>query len=455
MLKKLKNNKRKSIIMLMIIIILGTISFLIYKGLMYKNITFALGENNVLNNSNMHIYIEDESGNYITYTGEALNRDDYMLNNEKSYCQYGSELEGNSETINISLKSKGEDICYIYYQIVPPTLSDTILINNSIFGVNEEASVDNAKNYISSRTKPTLSNLATTNEGMFSIDDNFGTSYYFRGAVNDNWVKFAGFYWRIIRIDGQGNTRLIYSGSVNNHGEVSSNGVYMKGNETIIGEANYYDNPKYVGYQMVDQTLNGYDADDNGHYIDGKNVVDSNIKIALDNWYKTNIEDKGYKQYVADSIFCNDRTLYNSDNQIVEWYEGGVNPFNGAVNYQQDLLTFICENPEDKFTVNTNIGNGALKYPISIITFNEAVFSGMGLQDYSTDSYLYSITDYWTLTPWGYPNSDNPWTTIIDSGGVHAKDSNDRVGIRPVISLSSDILFESGLGTWEKPYIIT
>ena len=47
--------------------------------------------------------------------------------------------------------------------------------------------------------------------------DNF--TYYYRGDVQNNWVSFGNFLWRIIRINGDGSIRMIYSGlrSATNH----------------------------------------------------------------------------------------------------------------------------------------------------------------------------------------------------------------------------------------------
>ena len=41
------------------------------------------------------------------------------------------------------------------------------------------------------------------------------------------------------------------------------------------------------------------------------NTNNSTIKGVIDTWYKTNIEDKGYSSYVADAIYCNDRSIAN------------------------------------------------------------------------------------------------------------------------------------------------
>lgn len=45
------------------------------------------------------------------------------------------------------------------------------------------------------------------------INNGQGVTYYYTGANPDNWVQFAGFWWRIIRINGDGSIRMIYQGT--------------------------------------------------------------------------------------------------------------------------------------------------------------------------------------------------------------------------------------------------
>ena len=51
--------------------------------------------------------------------------------------------------------------------------------------------------------------------GIFKMDDDYGNSLYFRGNVQNNYVKFGknasnqDMYWRIIRINGDGSLRMI------------------------------------------------------------------------------------------------------------------------------------------------------------------------------------------------------------------------------------------------------
>ena len=49
----------------------------------------------------------------------------------------------------------------------------------------------------------------TTEASLIPAEDDYGTSYYFRGNVKNNYVNFAGMCWRIVRIEGDGSVKLI------------------------------------------------------------------------------------------------------------------------------------------------------------------------------------------------------------------------------------------------------
>ena len=117
------------------------------------------------------------------------------------------------------------------------TLSDCMLVMN-----NHESSIDIAKTNIKAKGTPDFSKTATTDEGLFMAEDDEGESYYYRGAVKNNYVSFAGFTWRIIRRNGDGSVRMIYSGkSTTDTGEATS-----IGNSQF--NSKYWD-PTYVGYK--------------------------------------------------------------------------------------------------------------------------------------------------------------------------------------------------------------
>ena len=79
--------------------------------------------------------------------------------------------------------------------------------------------------------------------GLYAVPDDYGTSYIYRGDVENNNVYFAGFYWKIIRMNGDSSIRMIYSGTTPN----------ATGNNTSINNATYkynttYSDPTYVGF---------------------------------------------------------------------------------------------------------------------------------------------------------------------------------------------------------------
>ena len=62
---------------------------------------------------------------------------------------------------------------------------------------------------IEAKGVPNFRENATTDVGMYAYPDRYGTSYYFRGIAEDNYVNFAGMIWRIVRINGDGTIRLV------------------------------------------------------------------------------------------------------------------------------------------------------------------------------------------------------------------------------------------------------
>ena len=117
------------------------------------------------------------------------------------------------------------------------TLSDCMLVMN-----NHEQTTDLAKTNIKAKGTPDFSKTATTDEGLFMAEDDEGESYYYRGAVKNNYVSFAGFIWRIIRRNGDGSIRFIYSGKSTSD----------TGDAVTIGESQFnskYWDPTYVGYK--------------------------------------------------------------------------------------------------------------------------------------------------------------------------------------------------------------
>ena len=305
--------------------------------------------------------------------------------------------------------------------------------------------------------------------------DDLGTSYYYRGAVNNNWVKFGkegtkDIYWRIIRINGDGSIRMIYSGTTDPSTDSSvteSNGVYMIGTGTQLNVEtplfnNSQDKAEYVGYQYIEGQQHGY-GECNGTNasctVNGNTVYNSAIKQEIDKWYAgTTLEtDNVTKALVSyDQIFCNDRSA--SSTQTAAWTSTGATYYYGSYgrltqSIKSPILT--CPTESDKFTVNNSNGNGALTYPVGLITADEVMLAGGTYNTGDSIYYLYTNQSYWTISPYDFFSGGLSYGFNVNRAsflGFNVVQTNS-YGIRPVINISSKSKL-LGNGTYTNPYTV-
>ena len=116
--------------------------------------------------------------------------------------------------------------------------------------------------------------------------------------------------------------------------------------------------------------------------------------------------------------------------------------------------TFECENESDLYTTSgSEDGNGALTYPIGLISMDEAWYAG-GLNSNNQSYYLYTGQNYWTMSPSSF-SFGLTWVLRVNSDGNLDSDRvNYKDGVRPVINLKADVQFSEGNGTADNPYVI-
>ena len=281
-----------------------------------------------------------------------------------------------------------------------------------------------------------------SDKGLYQMSDDDGISYYYRGSVNNNYVKYAGVYWQIIRINSDSSVRLLYAGTTAN---ASGSRLNIK-SETFNSKA---DNPAYNGY-MYGSTLN------TSYEKTNANENDSNIKKELDNWYKTHILGTGNESVVADAGFCNDRSFYEGNGYSTTgantWYE----TYRRFYEVKQPILK--CTQSNDLFTLSTNTkGNKALTYPIGLITVDELMLSGYANGYINKSAYTYSASTYWTLSPTSFiTTAVKAFEIVLDSQGYPGSDYvvPRSSGVRPVINIKGDAKISGGIGTSSSPYEI-
>ncbi len=280
-----------------------------------------------------------------------------------------------------------------------------------------------------------------SDKGLYQMEDDTGISYYYRGSVKNNYVKFAGFYWRIIRINGDESVRLLYAGKKYNAEGYNLNTQFLSYNLMK-------DNPAYVGFKYGNTLNVSYDKTT-------ANEVDSNVKTELDKWYKTNILDTNNGAIIADAGFCNDRSISSGNGYSST---GSHTVYQGRVRFAETMSpTLKCPQENDLFTMPTNAqGNKALTYPVGLITVDELMLSGYADGYINRSNYTYSTSGYSTMTPTYYDYYSSAARIFSVSNGLisTAAHTTNNLGLRPVINIRGDSKISRGIGTADDPFLI-
>ena len=185
------------------------------------------------------------------------------------------------------------------------------------------------------------------------------------------------------------------------------------------------------------------------------NVKESNAKVKIDAWYKTNMTS--YTSKLEDTGFCNDRTYYNFNssgwNKDYSNYDKWLY-FGSRQRLENRKLNLVCPRQLDKFSVSTNNGNGALTYPVGMITAEEIAYAGGVIWQTNTSYYLYNGVNNWSFSPYGFYFWNAYGFYLNSSGRFSVSGVTDSLGGRPVVSLKQGIAVASGSGTSSSPYIV-
>ena len=276
-----------------------------------------------------------------------------------------------------------------------------------------------------------------SDKGLYADVDDYGKTYYFRGNVTNNNVYFGGYYWQIVRINGDGSIRLMYNGTEKNASD-KNQGIGIYSYNAISTK------PAYSGYM--------YGNDVTTRESSLKNEVSSTVKNAVDNWYVKNILNKGLENYISDSGFCNDRNITLGDGVSTT----ATTNYAAYARSYSNKATFKCtELKRDLFTVNNFVGNQALTYPVGIITYDELAYAGMDTKHLNKMTWVYSSQLYWTMSPSFFYSEAGLVVNLLQYSGWLASNSVDYGrNVRPVINLKADVEISGGIGTINDPYTI-
>ena len=517
----------------------------------YDSTSNVYGKSPTTKNSNKEITLQVSNVNGTNNFANEKNFDyDSSWTNNKRTLVSGASISsmGSLTTQNISITGKYYNLTISQSSLEGKSFTGKIYVTNHKCETSDGAALTILKNNggessITELDESEFANVTTASDkGVYKKADDLGTSYYYRGAVNNNWVKFgkepnkcmynnsevlyaeivdgelnirkvqnqeeclstnmcmsqgmygvginetvcqaaggtpltekaafttADMYWRIIRINGDGSIRMIYSGTT---APTSATATVMTGPGTQISISTFNDSmdkAEYVGYQYIKGQQHGFgkcDGTNNASCtVNGNTVYNSTIKQAIDKWYAgTTLKDN---DLIADQIFCNDRAASTSDvtysntnyTTLTSWNSTGTQYSYGAsgrLTQTTKSPQLICPTESDKFTVNTSNGNGALTYPVGLITADEVAMAGGQQNSDNSSYYLYTNEYYWSGSPYSFYSALSYayefGVSTYGGGGAYIVSST-AYGARPVVSLSSKAKI-SGNGTYSKPYTVS
>jgi len=427
----------------------------------------------------------------------------------KLELKYNTLLFSESEFIASSNFKKKED----------GTLDTVKTLNSSILARAMDETITDAEKtiYDESFDSSNITGVSgETERKLITVEDDYGISYVYRGAVKDNYVNFAGFTWRIVRINGDGSIRLILDGTLDKtcveYNEDNTCKTYAGTTTAFNSSSN--DNA-YVGYMYgftggvtnkcltKDATTKEYTVNSSATYTTKEtcesaggrwaatpyetthiNKNSSTIKTNIDTFYETYIENgttKQYEKYLADTMFCGDKSLADSSigsgNMATGYGTGSANKTYYAATERLYYSSGTTANPtlkcaegqtntysrytKEEQNRNNVLTNGDLKHPIALLSADELIMAGAfkGTENqayYLYDAYANGTLNgfWWSLSPYlfvGSYASEFSSSAAINSLNCYNV-NNGYYGSRPVINLRSDVLIESGDGTQNITY---
>ena len=305
--------------------------------------------------------------------------------------------------------------------------------------------------------------ISTASEALLaSTEDDYGTSYYFRGAVKNNYVQFANKCWRIVRVGGDGFVKLILH---NDNTAGAANPCASANNSTSAAFARYsgttytsafnssYNDNAYVGFKYGTVGASDYATTH-------ANTNKSTILTNLETWYNNNLTS--YESVIDNSVWCNDKTNV-TDTSYNPWGYSNVNGLGYAKNVTyysatQRLVSTSGSTGGTGPSLKCNGGLSKINSKVGLITADELAFAGYAFNISNTTTYLQenaTSDSWWSLSP-NYFNGSGAgvWYVNGSIGDFVNYRVDDSIGVRPSISLVSSTTISSGTGTSEDPYVV-
>ena len=234
-------------------------------------------------------------------------------------------------------------------------------------------------------------NIVTKEQGLYYVDN--GNYYIYKGQYVNNYVSFAGQLWRIIRIDSDGNLRLLQN---------------SKSEQQYEWDARYNsDKNEWIG-------INEFEG-------------------------------------IADSIFkASMLSLYNNEKLFSQINKSVMIPQGSCIGKRKDNESDMSGN------IECGLKSEVMGVTSMYVSEYYQISLDPKCVDENTPScdnynYLYDMSGaFWTSTPY----ASNSWKVYYVSGRpAHTNCYNSKY-IRLVTSISGKVNYETGDGSYANPYVI-
>ena len=254
-------------------------------------------------------------------------------------------------------------------------------------------------------TLTTSSNNTSDESGLYkSTATNTGEpTYYFRGNVTNNYVKFAGFTWRIVRLNEDGTIKMVMQDGINSN--------------TWYAFNSNYDNYTYMYY------------------------TNSEAKTQLESWYQKNIGSKSdlAKNVANGAYYCEQAKAKRGSS----WTSGNAT-----------MTLYSSYTPDFKCATDGN-GKGVVNASVGLLTYDEVVYAGGYYNQNNSNYYLYnSAITWWTMSPTGFTGSQSKVWNVSANSNLDTSSAHIPTCIRSVLNLTANTKISDGDGTKENPFTI-
>ena len=488
--------KNKKVYAILIVLILIGSLFLTYN--IYENKNKVIKTKKRKQNNLAIMIKEDGATDYTKSNSKDIPKGDYVLNRDKSYCKNNGKIGNYDSSLGkVSFSFIGTDSCYLYFDYKEDT---------SLYGtIKKRAQTDTT--YLALYTGEGADTYANpvyyykgnvqNNNVLFAgfcwkivrTTETGGVKIVYNGVQKNGSCNNTG-------TDSQIGTSAFnndynspaYVGYMHNTAYPTSYKSMSSQSNIVFGNSFTFANGTYTlkDTKTVATWSSGYNTINNNHYTcmttgttcssiyyvyftnstnayyitltNGKSVNDalvemlyandvnkndSTIKNYIDKWYIINLEK--YKDYLEDTVFCNDRTLLSS---------GGWNPNGGSTttylqfkNYNISNQSLVCTKETDSFSMSNP--KAKLSYPIGLLSMPELSLAG-----YGSSHYFNNGQQVWLASPKFFSNYNGDIFRIVSSGKIADFYGNGSAGVRPSVSLKPNTYFSSGDGSFTNPFVI-